>query len=197
MDYFNDMIRFVPLEAKSVLDVGAGWGLAGILLRHQKWLGHDIETIEAIEGWEPLYRAMPSAYHKKFYGDIEDVLIAMVSEGKHYDTVICTHVLEHFDQDKADRVMKLMEQIATMRVILAAPNRFHENDIEKCGNNPLQQHKILFDSRMAKQCGYHVRGTGRMFSLGVGFVKRTFHRYFSDWIGYKDMNRSERTEPHA
>lgn len=60
-------------------------------------------------------------YEDVVLGDMEDVLNDWIKEGKRFDCILFNDVIEHVDEKKAFRVLKLAEQVAIKKIIIFTP----------------------------------------------------------------------------
>ncbi len=93
-----DVVAFVQENnIKTVLDVGAGRGTYGTLLRPH------VERIDAVEIWEPYVDqfGLKAIYDTVVIDDIRNFPIAA---GRHWDLVVFGDVLEHMSADESQSV---------------------------------------------------------------------------------------------
>jgi hypothetical protein len=109
----------------TVLDVGAGFGRWGFLLRCHLGFGRSLTAvkpqpliIDAIEAFtgniSPVYDCV---YDHTYIGDARAILPGL----KTYDVVICSHMIEHFNKDQGLQFLDDMVAHAKVCVILALP----------------------------------------------------------------------------
>jgi SAM-dependent methyltransferase len=155
----------------SVLDVGAGFGRWGFLLRCHLGFGKSltrlrpqklrIDAIEAFEGnVSPIYDCV---YDRTFKGDAQDVIAGLGQ----YDVVICSHVIEHFEKDAGMRFLDALNAHADMAVILALP--FGEWPQEVFDDNEYEVHRATWMPGDFAQCQPYIKRFGRS---GVVIVPR-------------------------
>ena len=145
-DYRNTVhvLDFVSrLDVTSVLDVGAGFGRWGFLLRCHLGGGHSLTVepeqvlrIDAVEGFHsnvnPVYEAV---YDNTFEGDAREVVPSLGA----YDVIICGDMIEHLPKDDAKRLIDEMKRHARLALVMALPLGKCPQDAV-CGNE-LEVHR--------------------------------------------------------
>ena len=108
------------VQPHRILDVGPGWGKAGILLR--EYVGcPPIERVDAVEAWEPYVTdRMRAIYDEVFVMDVADMTDDELAS---YDMVLMVDVLEHMERDDA---IKLLERIPG-RIVICTPRDYFQN----------------------------------------------------------------------
>ena len=107
----NDVIKFVKeSNIKTVLDIGAGRGTYGSLLREH------VDTIDAIEIWEPYISefGLENIYDSVQLMDFRDYA---VDTGKRYDLIIFGDVLEHMSREESLQSWAVASYIARYGLI--------------------------------------------------------------------------------
>lgn len=116
----DDLIQFVPDNAKRILDIGCGAGMMGLALK--KKLGSTIE-VYGIEINPKAGDKAKANIDKVFIGDAEN--IALPFKNKYLDCIICADVLEHL----IDPWGFILKQTAYLKdgglVIASIPNISH------------------------------------------------------------------------
>lgn len=116
------------LEPKSILDVGAGYGKFGVLLREylDDWQG-DLR-LDAVEGWpDYLDRSKCDAYDRVWEEDWLHVGTRLAEDGVGYDLVIMIDVLEHWEMDRGRAAVHLARQVGG-HVLISTPWEPAEQD---------------------------------------------------------------------
>jgi hypothetical protein len=155
--------RLIWRKPATVLDVGAGFGRWGFLCRCHMAHGESLTVrpeqdlrIEAIEAWPgnvtSLYDGLYDATH---VGDASEV----IRELGPYDIIICSHMLEHLEKDKAKVLLAEMKQRARVALILALP--FGEWPQEAIRDNPHEVHRSSWTPVEFARDGAFVRVFGK------------------------------------
>lgn len=109
-------------EARRVVDVGAGFGKYGSLLREYVWgLEGDFERLDAIEVHRPYYTPERYAqYNKTIFADC---LSLSREDWQAWDLVFMSDVLEHIRKEEA---IELFERIPGY-IVVCTPENFFMN----------------------------------------------------------------------
>lgn len=113
------------INPKSVLDIGVGFGRWGILCREflDVWEGRVFRDswVTEIDGIEVFEKNIDD-YHRNFYNNIfiGDAFELVNSKLKKYDLIIMGDVLEHFDKEKGEALLKRCIQYGN-NVLLNVP----------------------------------------------------------------------------
>ena len=138
----------VPLDAKSILGVGAGDGFVAQPdweSRRMRIVGIDI---------------MPSPGHEWVEKiDARDAL--SVFGPSSFDVVMACDMIEHVDKETGKRLLKDFSVIARKMVLVTTPNGFTEQDPALCPNepwawNPHQKHVCGWSVEEFRDAGYEV-----------------------------------------
>lgn len=144
------------LAPKSVLDVGAGMGQYGFLLRNNlegvnlfrieggrgrlrpksEWL----IRIDAIEGFPGYLTPVHEwAYNNIMLGEALGSLGTM--ETGRYELAIAIDILEHFDKEPGRRFLAELRRVASRAALASTPKVFHPQDVPA---NPYENHRSLW-----------------------------------------------------
>jgi hypothetical protein len=126
-----------------ILDVGAGFGRWGFLLRCHLGFGKSltaqrpqrlrVDAIEAFEGnASPIYECV---YDQTYLGDASEILSGLGQ----YDVIICSHVIEHFEKAQGIKFLDEMVKHANKAVIVGLP--FGECPQEEYDGNIFEVHR--------------------------------------------------------
>ena len=112
----------------SVLDLGIGFGMNGCVVRN--WLDHGMAPYNTIlVGVEvfPEYQSPAwDMYDTVAITDIESYLNQCITNGRKFDMVIMTDVIEHFTKEDGTRVLKLCKEVCNKAVMVSTPAIFIE-----------------------------------------------------------------------
>lgn len=118
-DYFScerdDVARLVPVDARRILEIGAGFGALGRILQHRGDVAVDAVEINPAAGPH-----LASVYRRHWIGDIEQLNLDGALE--QYDCIIFPDVLEHLI-DPWSALKSLIPRLAQGGVVVASiPN---------------------------------------------------------------------------
>jgi len=137
--YYHILLGYIPQKSKSVLDVGAGYGIFGFIIKKTR----DV-TLDCIE---PFYTDLPH-YNKVYRGTWNEVKL-----DRKYDVIVATEVIEHMNKDDALRFLDDVK-IYGNRVIIATPKEFETQTMYD--SNPYQAHKSVITKSEFEDHGYNV-----------------------------------------
>lgn len=154
------------LSPRSVLDVGAGMGQYGFLLRtkleslnlfhiegDRGWLRPREEwqvRIDGIEGFAGYITPVHEwAYHDMLVGEALTLLDGI--ETDRYELVIAIDILEHLDKEPGLRLLEEMRRVAARAALVSTPKEFHEQDVPA---NPYENHRSLWTREELAASGF-------------------------------------------
>lgn len=146
-----------------VLDVGAGFGRWGYLLRCHMGEGESLTVrreqnlrIEAIEAFEtnvtPIYDCI---YDHTHVGDVCDVLPTLSK----YDVVIAGHVLEHVDKETGRELLREIVAHSVLAAVICLP--FGDWPQGEVYGNPYEVHRATWEASDFASYGSYCRRYGR------------------------------------
>ena len=106
------------LHPNVVLDVGPGWGKAGLLLR--EYVDPNIQ-VDAVELWEPYITPRLRSLYENVYHD--DVVSWQSEQFNPYDLILLGDVIEHIEKEAGKQ---LLERIQPAMVV-CTPVEFFES----------------------------------------------------------------------
>lgn len=154
------------LGPAQVLDVGAGMGTYGFLLRNhlentnlfeiqgdQGWQRPREDwkiTIDGIEGFLGYRTPVHDyAYNQLMVGNAMQLLPQI---GAHsYDLVIAIDILEHFDREDAFQFIQECQRVSRKALLISTPKEFIHQEIPA---NPLENHRSHWSAEDLKQLGF-------------------------------------------
>ena len=141
------------LAPRSVLDVGAGMGQYGFLMRNnlegvnlfrvegdRGWLRPKSEwqiLIDGIEGYAGYLTPVHDwAYNHVMVGDALTLLGAI--ESGRYELAIAIDILEHFDREQGLRLLAELRRVASRAALVSTPKVFQAQQVPA---NPYENHR--------------------------------------------------------
>jgi len=113
----------------TVLDIGVGFGKYGVLCREILDVYHGrydkkqwVTTIDGIEVFENYRNSLWDVYNNIYIGNALDIL---ENSNIHYDLIICSDVLEHFDKESGHKLINLCLEKSEV-IIINTPREFME-----------------------------------------------------------------------
>jgi len=111
----NEIMEYIPSEAKTIIDVGCGFGIHGFLLRTRRDL--HLKRLVALDIWQPYLD-----FVKRFdiYDEIvkHDLLhLPLPFTDNEFDVCLRTEVLEHLPKKAALKSLDEVERIANIIII--------------------------------------------------------------------------------
>lgn len=151
---------FIPLDIKTVLDIGCGKGTAGTLLRNFR----SPEYVVGLDVFQPYLS------HCEQFGNYDELCMHDLSqhlslpfEDKTFDLVLCLEVVEHLDKTNALCLLDQLKRIGE-HILVTTPSRFFNQP--KYDKNPFQNHRCVVTKQDFQARGFKVRGTGPIRCLG-------------------------------
>jgi len=154
------ILQLIPINTKSLLDLGCGRGIIGILTRIYRY------NIEKMVGVDIFNKYINFCRKHRIYDqiikwDLRNLPLPFID--KSFDVVTLIEVVEHLPKALAINLIHEAERIAKKRVILSTPNGAKFSMQELCyDNNPFQKHLCYFTVKELKKMGY-VCYTGAQF----------------------------------
>lgn len=154
--------EIVSLNPRSILDVGCGLGVYGMLCRIHLDLYNDPEfyrkldgsrpwatRIDGIEGCEIYKSFIPSwAYDYIYTGNALDILPTIPDN--HYDLILILAMIEHITQDEGKKLINQMKRTGRT-IILSVPKKWQEQQIT---GYPLETHRSHWTEQDLKDIGF-------------------------------------------
>jgi predicted nicotinamide N-methyase len=148
-DYFKDKIyllikEFYKGKDVNILDVGAGSGLYGLMLK-------DIaKRIDAVEIYNPYIKAfkLDNIYDNVYNIDICDFIPSI-----EYDLIIFGDVLEHIEAKKAVKLLERFKNIP--QIIIAVPYLYKQGAVRGNKYEIHKQEDLTKEIFLNRYLGYH------------------------------------------
>ena len=156
------LAEITRLHPRSILDVGCGLGLYGMLCRIHLDLYHDPEfyrkldgshawttRIEGIEGCETYTPFIPAwAYDKLHLGNALDIIPTLTDN--QYDLILILAMIEHLTQDEGVWLLSQLKRVGRA-IILSVPKNWQEQKIE---GYPLETHRSHWTEQDLRDMGF-------------------------------------------
>lgn len=119
----------VELQPRTVLDVGAGYGKYGCLVREYS----PAERVDGFDVGPPRY----ANYDHFYVGDARQLEAVLPPDVPHYDLALFLEVIEHLDKNDAWQVLDTLTQRAE-RVLVSTPLGFRKQEYPE---TPYETHR--------------------------------------------------------
>jgi hypothetical protein len=157
------MAEIVNLNPRSILDVGCGLGVYGMLCRIHLDLYHDLEFYKKLEGFHPWSTRIegiegckaytpfipPWAYDKIHTGNALDVVPTMPDSG--YDLILILAMIEHLSREEGMDLIDHLKRIGKA-IILSVPKNWQEQEIS---GYPLETHRSHWTEQDLREAGFN------------------------------------------
>jgi hypothetical protein len=154
-----DILDAIPVNCKSLLDIGCGRGIIGAMCR----IYRAVDRLVGIEGFEPYLEFSQKAgfYDETILRNLSETPLPLSTQ--EFEVVTCTEVIEHLEWDAGRRLLDELERIGS-RVIVTTPNILFQQ--QEYDGNVFQRHLSQWRPIDFRRRGYLVYGVG---SLNVGY----------------------------
>ena len=168
--YYQTAINLIPLDTKSVLDVGCGEGTFLNMLA-TSWGGN------VIVGVDVSLTALRYVKGQKIRASVKELPF----KDRSFDLVTCLEVLEHPGQDLFYQAIEEIKRVTRKYIIISVPNE-----------EPLEYFLVVCPA-----CGCHFNAVGHVRSFTSKSIKELFYPQFSmkrlkecgDFIEYPNYNK--------
>lgn len=163
----NTVWRNLDNNVKSLLDVGCGKGVPVEFINRK----HRYFVI-GLDAFAPyLNECKKKRIHDTYVqADVRQLPFADST----FDCVLCLEVLEHLEKKDGEKLLSELERIASREVILSTPVGNYKQD--NYDDNPLQEHKYIWEPMEIREKGYKVIGMGISKLNGLSGVQSTYPR---------------------
>jgi len=156
-------------QAKSVLDLGIGFGINGAAVRN--WKDAGVEPFETrlvgVEGF-PQYRTAVW----DLYDEIHEMTIQQYLKTKteKFDAILMTDVIEHFDKEEALLVISRMKDLLNRRgvIVIVTPAIWINQGAYR--GNELETHKSLWTPDDFRALGFAIIQDGSLDPYGYRMI---------------------------
>ena len=175
--YYDLMLNKIPLDTRSVLDVGAGKGIFGFILRNTR----DLTTLDAVEPFEHGLGHYDNVWKQTWQEWFEN------NREKKYDIVVAFEMIEHLTREDAMNFLKQVKCISK-KAIIVTPIKFERQ--EEYEQNVYQTHRSLMTAEDFRLNGFNVEilGTLNKFRTLSRIVYNRKLRSFMKMVGVKETN---------
>lgn len=146
---------------KTILDLGCGDGTFMAALTKGK--KYKIVGVDIFEDVVNRAKAL-GIYDLVIKGDVVGESKKMVQQKKHFDTIFCCQLIEHMSQEEGERLLSILDQLATERIVIATPRGLVEAE-DLSGHNPHRHHISGWTIEAFAKRGYTVYGLGFKYGL--------------------------------
>lgn len=138
--YYHKILEYVPRGTKTVLDVGAGYGIFGYILKKTR----NLERLDAIEPFYDDLTHYDNVVKATWKNTVLDIF---------YDVIVATEVIEHMERDDA---LEFLDDVRNYgkKIIIATPKNFESQ--KEYDGNPYQSHKCVVTRDDFESKGYSV-----------------------------------------
>ena len=174
---YDQFARYLPKDAKDILDVGCNTGRGGERLKQNL----DSINLYGLDCVKERLDALPNAYAKGIYGLSTEI----PTEDKTFDAIVAGEFLEHLYPGDVDRTLCEFQRVLKIggRLLLTTPNpKYLRNKLTRStvyGVSHLTQHYpdvLSLRFRMHGFSGIKILGSGKMSRyLGVHFPIRSVY----------------------
>jgi len=138
--YYHIILDLIPRESKTILDVGAGYGIFGYILKKTR--------AAIITSIEPFYNDLPHDINYKITWDAW-----LSNHAQYHDVVVATEFIEHLEKSRALHFLEDVKKICN-KSIIATPLEFEEQPTYD--GNLRQIHQCLITEKDFMDKGYKV-----------------------------------------
>lgn len=176
--YYDIILNLIPINASTILDIGAGNGIFGFILK--KTRDAKIIAVEPFNYDLSFYDRVYNSSWQDWIG--KDILV--------HSCLIALEVIEHMDKQDALHFLNAVKSIAK-KVIISTPYVFQQQD--EYDNNPLQVHrcKITIDDFTNRKYKVYIYGVINLKLISIRFfansrLERLLKPFITNIIGVYD-----------
>ncbi|MEM4703877.1 MAG: methyltransferase domain-containing protein [Candidatus Bathyarchaeia archaeon] len=166
------ILSSIPIDAKSIIDVGCGRGIIGALAR----IYRNPTKVVGVDVFTPYLDSCQKMgfYDKLVKWNLNHVPLPF--RDKEFDVATCVEVIEHLSKDSGACLISELERIANT-VIITTPNVMFTQDA--FDGNPFQEHVSCWSAAEFHRLGYKVYGIGdlNLFGRHVKYLSFLFSRF--------------------
>lgn len=150
----------IPVNCKSLLDVGCGRGIIGALCR----IYRSLDRLVGVDGFERYleFNQKTGFYDHTIPRNLNDTPLPFGTQ--EFEVVTCIEVIEHLEWSAGQRLLDELERIGSV-VLLTTPNiDFQQREYD---GNVFQRHLSRWHPSDFRTRGYRVYGAG---NLNIGYA---------------------------
>ena len=153
----------IPVECKSLLDVGCGRGIIGALCR----IYRNVDRLVGLDGFLPYLEFNQKAgfYTDTILRNLSNTPLPLGTQ--EFEVVTCIEVIEHLELGAGQKLLDELERIGS-RVIVTTPNILFQQ--QEYDGNVFQRHLSQWRPSDFRRRGYVVYGAGNL-NVGYGVKK--------------------------
>jgi len=153
---YEKELEILTRDCKSLLDVGCGNNSP---IKH---FSHKLYTV-GVDAYLPSIEKSKNLRIHNDYLNIDVMDIGEKINPKSFDCVLASDLIEHLTKENGLKLIKMMEEIATKKVIIFTPNGFLPQG--EYDNNPWQIHHSGWEVEEMQDLGYKIIGINGWKSL--------------------------------
>jgi len=151
--YYDLILNMIPLEANNILDVGAGYGVFGGIVKKARNVS--LHAVEPFLNYD--------LNHYDYVSNITWGQFYKITDTK-YDVLVSTEMIEHLPKPEAMEFLSESQKVAN-KVIIATP--YHWEEQEAYDDNEYQVHQCIMTVKDFTNNGYKVSLLGTIAKKGL------------------------------
>ena len=164
--YYDLVLNKIPVDAKSILDVGSGYGIFGFIM--EKARGAVVSSIEPFEYDTSHYNYTYRMTWQQWYNDT-------IKKQNKFDVIVSTEMIEHMTHEDAMAFLDTA-RLRADKVIVATPYEFEEQDAYDDNEFQVHRCKVTVEDFIRHEYKVQLLGTFRF----KGMTARVL--YHPKWI---------------
>lgn len=146
--YYDLILNEIPLNASKIIDVGAGYGIFGFILKKSREC-----EIHAVEPFD-----YDLTHYDMSFKNTWSRYFAVVDKRKHFDVLVSTEMIEHLPHKEAVAFITEAKQISN-KVIIATPYQWEQQDAYDGNEYQIHQSHLLVSDFIKHGYNVHLLGT--------------------------------------
>lgn len=157
--FLEIFLHFVPLNVRSVLDIGCGRGIVGALIR----IYRDPERIVGVDAFEPYISFCRRTGQYSHLLNLDVRTASLPFNKDEFDLATALEVIEHMPRADGAHLLDELERVGKL-VVVSTPNRYYQQS--SYDGNPFQHHLTRWTVSDFVRRGYSVYGVGGFLFFG-------------------------------